>query len=148
MIEKERAELDHEEQRALGLSMQSGLSDKRTRNILLSGGASLLGVCLFSVYGVGITFITAMATALILIAAIEKLSYSREILVYRSLVRRLSRRIEDLEDEDVMPLSDGALQDVVNTPRVVAAPVSIELGQQAPPRLHRFSSETLSKPTP
>lgn len=140
MIEQERADLDHEEQRALGLSMQSGLSDKRTRNILLSGGASLLGVCLFAVYGVGIAFITAMATALIVIAAIEKLSYSREILTYRSLVRRLSRRIEDLENEEITPLSESALQDAVNTPRPAAVPASVELGRQAPPRLHRFTS--------
>lgn len=141
MIEQERMELDREEKRALGLSMQPGLSDKRTRNILLSGGASLLGVYLFAVYGVGMTFITAMATALIVIAAIEKLSYSREILIYRSLVRRLTQRIEDLEsEEEVTPLSDSALQDAVNTPRAVAVPASIELGRQAPPRLHRFTS--------
>lgn len=104
--ESDIEELSAEEQKVLDRSFQSALREKRVRNVLLSAGITLIGVALFWIYGMGATAITAMALVIVAISALEKVTYAREILVYKSLVRRLVHQLEALQHLDPTPL-DG-----------------------------------------
>jgi hypothetical protein len=97
MIEQDKKRLSPAERNVLGLSLAPPIKDRRIREILLSAGTALLGVGLIAGFGIGLTAITAMSLVLILISAVEKISYSKEIFVYRSLVRELTVRIDELE---------------------------------------------------
>lgn len=99
-------ELSADEQTVLDRSFQSALREKRVRNVLLSAGMTLTGVALFWFYGMGPTAITAMAVVILAISALEKVTYAREILVYKSLVRSLVHQLEALQHLEPTPL-DG-----------------------------------------
>jgi Flp pilus assembly protein TadB len=92
------------EQELLELSFQSGLREKRVRNVVISALTLLVGLLLFSSYGVGLLAITAMALVIVVVSAIEKISYAREILMYKSLVRALARRLEEVQGIELTPL--------------------------------------------
>lgn len=85
------------EQALLHLSFRPALAEKRIRNIVLSTLLILVGVIAVSIYGVGIATATAVTLTVLIVSAVEKVTYSREILVYKSLVRDLSHRIAELE---------------------------------------------------
>lgn len=106
MNEVDIERLSRAEQRVLDRSFQPALSEKRTRNVVLSAFMTLCGVALFSAYGVGIAAITLMSLVLIVVSAVEKITYAREILVYKSLVRSLVNKLEELQDIERTPL-DG-----------------------------------------
>ncbi|HEX2732024.1 MAG TPA: hypothetical protein VHM70_10470 [Polyangiaceae bacterium] len=108
MTKQEIMRLGAAEQNVLGLSLRPGLSDKRIRNILISGSLCLLGVAVVSLVGVGIGAITSIALAIIVISVAEKISYSREILVYKSLVRNLVQRVDELDKPDAGVLREHA----------------------------------------
>lgn len=92
------------ERELLELSFQSGLKEKRVRNVLLSALMLFAGLVLFSSYGVGLFAITAIALVIVVVSAIEKISYAREILLYKSLVRALVRRLEEVQGIEMTPL--------------------------------------------
>jgi len=94
------------EQELLELSFQSGLKEKRVRNVVVSTLTLFVGLLLFSSYGVGLVATTAMALVIVVVSAIEKVSYAREILMYKSLVRALARRLEEVQGIESTPL-DG-----------------------------------------
>lgn len=83
------------ERELLELSFQSGLKEKRVRNVVISALILLIALLLFASYGVGLIAITAMALVIVVVSTIEKVSYAREILMYKSLVRALARRLEE-----------------------------------------------------
>jgi hypothetical protein len=99
-------ELGANEQLVLDRSFQSALREKRVRNVVLSAGLTLTGVALFALYGVGTTAITAMSLLIVAVSAVEKVTYAREILVYKSLVRSLVHKLEGLQHLEPTPL-DG-----------------------------------------
>ena len=92
------------ERELLDLSFQSGLKEKRVRTVLLSALMLFTGLLLFSSYGVGLIAITAIALVIVVVSAIEKISYAREILTYKSLVRALVRRLEEVQGIEMTPL--------------------------------------------
>jgi len=92
------------ERALLELSFQSGLKEKRVRNILLSALIVFSGLLLFSSYGVGLVAITAIALVIVVISAAEKVSYAHEILMYESLVRALAHRLEEVQGIEVTPM--------------------------------------------
>jgi len=96
--------LNPEEQRVLNLSFYPGLTEKRIRNVALSGLIAAVAVGLFATYGLGLTAIAAMAIVILLISAAEKVLYAREILRYKALVRKLVHRVEGLEGTAFTPL--------------------------------------------
>jgi hypothetical protein len=106
MNESDIEELSPNEQHVLDKSFQSALREKRVRNVLLSAGMTLIGVALFWFYGIGVTAITAMSLVIVAVSAVEKVSYAREILVYKSLVRSLVHKLEDVQHLEPTPL-DG-----------------------------------------
>ena len=89
--------LDAHEKRLLDLSFQPGLSEKRLRNILINFFLAATALLLFSSYGIGLIWLTAMAAAILIVSAVEKVSYVRSMLHYKSLVRKLVHRVEELE---------------------------------------------------
>jgi hypothetical protein len=99
-------QLSATEQQVLDRSFQSALSEKRIRNVLLSAGMTLIGVALFWIYGIGATAIAVMSLVIVAVSAVEKVTYAREILVYKSLVRSLVHKLEDLQHLEPTPL-DG-----------------------------------------
>jgi len=92
------------ERELLELSFQSGLKEKRVRNVVWSALMLFAGLLLFSSYGVGLIAITAIALVIVVVSAIEKISYAREILMYKSLVRALVHRLEEVQGIELTPL--------------------------------------------
>jgi hypothetical protein len=91
------------EQKLLELSFQPGHTEKRVRNILWSALMLFAGLLLFSLYGFGLRAITGFALVIVIISAIEKITYAREILSYKSLVRALARRLEEAQGIEITP---------------------------------------------
>jgi len=92
------------ERLVLDRSFQPKLSEKRTRNIALSALMTAAGLALFWTYGVSTLAITAISLVILVVSAIEKVTYAREILVYKALVRKLVHRVEGLQDTELTPL--------------------------------------------
>lgn len=89
--------LDDDEKRLLDVSFQPGLSEKRVRNIVINFFLVLSALLLFASYGIGLIWLTAMAGTILIVSAVEKVSYARTMLHYKSLVRKLVHRVEELE---------------------------------------------------
>lgn len=106
MNETDIEELGTNEQHVLDKSVQSTLRDKRVRNVVLSAGMTLTGVALFWFNGFGTTAIAAMSLVIVAVSAVEKVTYAREISVYKSLVRSLVNKLEGLQNLEPTPL-DG-----------------------------------------
>jgi len=95
--------LGQREQTLLELSFRPGQSEKRVRNILWSALLVLAGLLLFSRYGSGLGTITGFALVVVVVSAIEKITYAREILTYKSLVRALTHRLEEVQGIELTP---------------------------------------------
>jgi pimeloyl-ACP methyl ester carboxylesterase len=95
--------LGQRERELLELSFQSGSKEKRVRNAVLSALMLFVGLLLFSSYGVSLLALTAIALVIVVVSAIEKISYAREIVTYKSLVRALVRRLEEAEGIEMTP---------------------------------------------
>ncbi len=104
MKERDIKELGAQEQAMLERSFQPALSDKRVRNVLLSTGMTIAAVAVFSIYGASIVAITAIALVIVAVSAAEKVSYARELLAYKSLVRSLVHKLEDVQGIEPTPL--------------------------------------------
>jgi hypothetical protein len=104
MKEHDINELGAQEQVMLDRSFQPALSDKRVRNVLLSTGMTIAGVALFAIYGASIVAITAIALVIVAVSAAEKVSYARELLAYKSLVRSLVYKLEKAQGIEPTPL--------------------------------------------
>ena len=104
MKELDIQNLGPRERELLELSFQSGLKEKRVRNVVWSALMLFAGLLLFSSYGVGLIAITAIALVIVVVSAIEKISYAREILMYKSLVRALVHRLEEVQGIELTPL--------------------------------------------
>ena len=103
MKELDIQSLGPSEQKLLELSFQPGHTEKRVRNILWSALIVFAGLLLFSLYGLGLRAITGFALLIVVISAIEKITYAREILHYKSLVRALARRLEEVQGLELTP---------------------------------------------
>lgn len=97
MEDRDVTMLSEDEQRALDLSFQPGLSEKRMRNIVINFFLGLVALSLFAAYQIGLVWIAGVATAILVVSAVEKVSYTRAMLHYKSLVRKLVHRVEQLE---------------------------------------------------
>ncbi len=91
------------ERELLSRSFQPELKQKGVRNVVLSALMLLTGLLLFSSYGVGLLAITAMAVVLVVVSALEKMAYAREIIVYKSLVKALASRLEEVQSTETAP---------------------------------------------
>jgi hypothetical protein len=105
MQEVDIKDLGPREQALLELSLQSGLKERRVQNTILSALMLFTGLLLFSSYGVSLLALTAITVVIIVVSAIEKISYAREILIYKSLVRALARRLESVQGMELTPLA-------------------------------------------
>lgn len=103
MKELDIENLGPRERELLELSFQSGLKEKRVRNITLSTLMLLAGLLVFSSYGVGMLALTAITLVILVVSTIEKVSYAREILTYKALVRALVRRLEEARGIEMTP---------------------------------------------
>lgn len=104
MKKRDIEELSAQEQAVLDRSFQPALSEKRVRNVLLSTGMTIAAVAIFSVYGAGVVSITAIALVIVAVSAVEKISYARELMTYKSLVRSLVRKLENVQGIEPTPL--------------------------------------------
>jgi hypothetical protein len=89
--------LGAKEQRAFATSFMPAKSQRGMRNLVLATFVAFVAVAVFSIFGIERVPIAAMAVFIVLVLVSEKISYFREIRAYRSLVRGLARRIEQLE---------------------------------------------------
>jgi hypothetical protein len=89
--------LTEDEQKVLDLSFQPGLSERRMRNIAINAFLVLVALALFVAYRFSVIWISGVATAILVVSAVEKLSYARVMLHHKSLVRKLVNRVEHLE---------------------------------------------------
>ena len=89
--------LSEDEQRVLDLSFQPGLTERRMRNILINFFLALTALVLFVAYRIGVIWMSGVAAAILIVSAVEKVSYARAMLDYKSLVRKLVHRVEELE---------------------------------------------------
>jgi hypothetical protein len=89
--------LGAKEQQAFATSFMPAQSQRGMRNLVLATLVAVAAVVTFSIYGVERLPIAALAFFIVLVLVFEKISYFREIRIYRSLVRRLALRIEQLE---------------------------------------------------
>jgi hypothetical protein len=89
--------LTNDEQRVLDLSFQPGLSERRMRTILINAFLVLVALALFVTYRIGVIWISGVAAAILVVSAVEKISYARAMLHHKSLVRKLVNRVEQLE---------------------------------------------------
>ena len=113
-------ELGARERAVLDRSFQPALSEKRVRNVLLSTGMTIAAVAVFSIYGAGIVAITAIALVIVAVSAAEKISYARELLTYKSLVRSLVRKLEDVQGIEPTPLEGHPAERAIRHARAEA----------------------------
>jgi hypothetical protein len=85
------------EQQALASSFQPAMRRRGMRNLVLSTLVVITGVVVFSIFGVERVPLAAMAAFIVAVLVSEKISYFREIRAYKSLVRAMVLRIEQLE---------------------------------------------------
>ena len=104
--------LDDDEKRLLDLSFQPGLTEKRVRNILINFFLVLTALLLFASYGIGLIWLTAMAGVILIVSAVEKVSYARTMLHYKSLVRKLVLRLEEIEGSPQTALGSHPAREV------------------------------------
>ena len=97
MKDEDVMQLDASERKVLDLSFQTGLTESRIRNIVINSSLAAVAVILSAVYGIPPVWLVALTVIILLIAALEKISYARALLHYRSLVRKLVYRVEQLE---------------------------------------------------
>lgn len=71
--------------------------------MVLTTLVTLTALAVFSVYGLERLPIAAMAILVIAVLVSEKISYFREIRTYRSLVRGLALRVEQLQATEPRP---------------------------------------------
>jgi len=90
-------QLDESERKVLDLSFQLGLTERRIRNISINASLACAAVVLSAVYGIPMLWLVALTVIILIISALEKISYARALLHYRSLVRKLVYRVEQLE---------------------------------------------------
>jgi hypothetical protein len=89
--------LNEDERKALDLSFEPGLSERRVRNIVINFFLVLTALILLLGYGIGVVWMAGVAGSILVVSAIEKVSYARAMLSYKSLVRKLVARVEELE---------------------------------------------------
>ena len=97
MEDQDVVKLDKSERKLLDLSFETGFSESRIRNIVINLGFASAAVILAAVYGIRVPWLVAFSVAILVISAIEKISYARTLLHYDSLVRKLVHRVEQLE---------------------------------------------------
>ncbi|HWO09590.1 MAG TPA: hypothetical protein VNN80_08935 [Polyangiaceae bacterium] len=97
--------LDEGERKALDYSYEPGLSERRVRNIVINFFLVLTALVLLFAYGIGVMWMAGVAGAILVVSAIEKVSYARAMLSYKSLVRKLVARVEELEKAGQSELS-------------------------------------------
>ena len=76
---------------------------RRTRSVLWSTGLLLIAVILAATSGFGVTLLGILAALVLLVAAVEKISYQRKMAHHESLARKLVHRIERLEGVSLTP---------------------------------------------
>lgn len=97
MPEVEIQSLTEAERAALASSFAPPLRQRGMRNLVLSTLVILTAVVVFSIYGIERIPLAGMALFIVAVLVAEKVSYFLEIRSYRSLVRALSSRIQQLE---------------------------------------------------
>ena len=89
--------LDESERKLLDLSFQRGMAERRIRNIVFDVAATSALVILATAYGLRSGWLAAVAIVLLVVAGLEKISYARSLMHYRTLVQKLVHRVEQLE---------------------------------------------------
>jgi hypothetical protein len=94
MLEVETRNLGEKEQAALESSLHHTTNSRGMRNLVLSTFVILAALTSLSVFGVERLPLAGIALLIVAVLVAEKVSYFREIRVYRSLVRALALRLE------------------------------------------------------
>lgn len=97
MQERDVLSLDENERKLLDLSFQTGLHTKRIRHVALDVAVVSALVIVATAYGLHAGWLAALAVALLIVTGLEKVSQARTLLHYRTLVRKLVHRVEQLE---------------------------------------------------
>jgi hypothetical protein len=85
------------EQQLLNDSFGTGKNVRRIRGIVLSGGIGVAGLALFPLFGFGFQLLATLFVLTLVFSIFEKLSYTRAMSNYDSLIRKLVHRVEKLE---------------------------------------------------
>lgn len=98
-MDEERMGLDELERRFLAGCADQGLTRRRMRAVVVM--AAVFGVLLIGAAWISRSWQVVLAVSLLylLITVWEKLGYGRGVLIYKSLVRKLAARVEQLEAE-------------------------------------------------
>jgi hypothetical protein len=81
------------EEQVLNLSFRPGLSEKRIRNTVASSVVVLVAIIATAAFGLSAPAMALVAGAIVVVSMIEKITYSREMMDYKGLVRRLVHRM-------------------------------------------------------
>ena len=103
-MDEERLGLNGEEAGVLRRSADSGVTRQRIRQVVFF--ASLFAILLL-VVGILLRSWPLLLTVSLLyvgITAFEKVAYGRAVLLYKSVIRKLAKRIEELEEQ---PRTEG-----------------------------------------
>jgi hypothetical protein len=97
MNETKALALSESEQRLLNDSFGTGHTSRRVRGIVLSGLIALSGLVVFPIFGFGFPLLATLFVLMVGVSILEKLTYTKSMSNYDSLVRKLANRIEVLE---------------------------------------------------
>lgn len=76
---------------------------RRIRGIILSGLVALVGVLTLAYTGLTVPWFAALTVAVLLVSALEKVTYHRTMQDYESLIIKLTHRIEQVEGQPLTP---------------------------------------------
>ncbi len=119
MLKEDVATMNDREREALQLSFHPNMTTRKVRTIVLSSGLVALGIALFALFGAGIELLAGISVATIAVSAVEKLTYTRAMTRYESLVRKLVHRLESLEGTPLSPIGEA---DETVTPLISSPP--------------------------
>lgn len=96
-MESERYGLTVTERLLLERSFDTTLTRRRVRLVVVSAVVLAAALIVLSPLVQSWRFLLFFAVAYILVTAWERVAYARTILAYKSLIRKLARRIEEME---------------------------------------------------
>ncbi|HEU4583799.1 MAG TPA: hypothetical protein VFS67_36330 [Polyangiaceae bacterium] len=136
--------LDESERKLLDLSFQTGLAERRIRNIAFDVAITSALVIIATAYGLRTGWLAAVAIVLLVVSGLEKVSYARSVMHYRGLVRKLVHRVEQLEGAQQTALGAHPAADLQHR-----IDVEHESRREAAPDsgAERIDSEPMTSPT-
>ncbi len=124
MIKEDIEQLNELERRLLNSSFDPEASRRRLREIVVVALVVAAGVIIALIAGVSPMATTVLFLAYLWISAAEKASYTTTILSYKSLIRKLVRRVERLEGVPLTSEGTNAVRRALHQEHPAESPVS------------------------